>query len=197
MMKIITIILAVVMLAVGVNAAFEKVNTYENNFSDVTENNWFYDNVKTAYELGFMNGKSEGKFDPSGNVTVVEGITMAARLHSLYNGTEIKKAEASAEEYLVDFDDPEILVDLSKRNSRNTHGVNFNRATGKIEDGVLISQPDKPNQNGKYDPQIKFEGLDLKAKDYNKVTFRMKVEDLEDPNPRSRVVEFFFQTNLD
>ena len=197
MKKIITIILAVVMLAVGVNAAFEKVNTYSNNFSDVTENNWFFENVKTAYELGFMNGKEEGKFDPNGNVTVVEAITMASRLHALYNGTEINNAAPAEAEYLVDFDDPEILVDLSKRNSRNTHGVNFNRATGKIEDGVLISQPDKPNQNGKYDPQIKFEGLDLKAKDYNKVTFRMKVEDLEDPNPRSRVVEFFFQTNLE
>ena len=72
MKKIITIILVVVMLAVGVNASFEKVNTYGDNFSDVTEANWFYDNVKTAYELGFMNGKSEGKFDPNGNVTVVE-----------------------------------------------------------------------------------------------------------------------------
>ena len=197
MKKLITIILAVVMLAVGVNAAFEKVNTYSNNFSDVTEQNRFYDNVKTAYELGFMNGKSEGKFDPSGSVTVVEGITMAARLHALYNGTEVKPSEKGVEEYRFDFDDPEILVDLSKRNSRNTHGVNFNRATGKIEDGILIAQPDKPNASGSYDPQIKFEGLDLQANKYNKVTFRMRVEELEDKNKRNNTVEFFFQTNLE
>ena len=197
MKKLFTVLLCVAMLAAGVNAAFEKVNTYSNNFSDVTENNWFFENVKTAYELGFMNGKSEGKFDPNGNVTVVEGITMASRLHALYNGTEVKKSEKGVEEYVFDFDDPEILVDLSKRNSRNTHGVNFNRATGKIEEGVLIAQPDKPNASGSYDPQIKFEGLDLETNKYNKVTFRMRVEELEDKNRRNNTVEFFFQTNLE
>ena len=44
MKKILTIVLAAVMLAVGVSAAFEKVNTYSNNFSDVKEANWFYEN---------------------------------------------------------------------------------------------------------------------------------------------------------
>ena len=200
MKKIITIILAVVMLAVGVNAAFEKVNTYSNNFSDVTENNWFFENVKTAYELGFMNGKEEGKFDPNGNVTVVEAITMASRLHALYNGTEVKKSEAGVTEYRFDFDSDEILVDLSKRNSRNTDGVNFNRATGKIENGILICQPDKPNASGNYDPQIKFEGLQLEAKNYNKVTFRMKRDVLPNVNDAKRFesqMEFFFQTNVE
>ena len=197
MKKFLVVFMAVLMLAVSANAAFEKVNTYSNNFTDVADTAWYAENVKTAYELGFMNGKSEGKFDPSGNVTVVEGITMASRLHALYNGTEVKASDKGVEEYRFDFDDPEILVDLSKRNSRNTHGVNFNRATGKIEDGVLIAQADKPNASGSYDPQIKFEGLDLEAKNYNKVTFRMKVEELEDKNRRNNTVEFFFQTNLE
>ena len=199
MKKLITIILAVVMLAVGVNAAFEKVNTYNNNFSDVTEQNWFFANVKTAYELGFMNGKEEGKFDPNGSVTLVEGITMAARLHALYHGTEVKKSEAGVKEYRFDFDDKGIIVDLSQRNSRNTDGVNFNRATGKIEDGILIVQPDKPNASGNYDPQIKFEGLQLEAKNYNKVTFRMKRDALPNVNDARRYessMELFFQTNL-
>ena len=89
MKKILVVLMAVVMLAMGANAAFEKVNTYENNFTDVTENNWFFDNVKTAYELGFMNGKADGIFDPNGSVTVVEGITMASRLHAIYNDTEV------------------------------------------------------------------------------------------------------------
>ena len=196
MKKILTVVLAVVMLTAGVNAAFEKVNTYNNNFSDVTDSNWFAENVKTAYELGFMNGKSEGKFDPNGTVTVAEGITMAARLHAIYNGVEIKP-KTSVEEYRLEFDDPEILVDLSKRNSRNTHGVNFKHAEGRIEDGVLIAMSNKQNQWGNYDPQIMFEGIDLKASDYNKVTFRMKVEELEDKNARGNTVEFFFKTNVD
>ena len=199
MKKLLVLLVAAVMLAIGANAGFEKVNTYSDNFTDVKDSSWYAENVKTAYELGFMNGKSEGKFDPNGNVTVVEGITMAARLHAIYNGNEIKKEEKKEiEEYRIEFDDPEILVDLSQRNSRNTHGVNFNRAFGRIEDSMLICQPDAPNAAGNYDPQIKFEGLELPAKDYNKVIFRMKRDVLPDIDDRKRneVLEFYFQTSV-
>ena len=199
MKRILIMLAAAVMLAAGVNAAFEKVNTYNNNFSDVKDSNWFSQNVKTAYELGFMNGKSEDKFDPNGNVTVIEGITMATRLHAAYHGTEVKKAEKVIEEVRYDFEDDSKLVDLTARNSRNNDGINFNRAVGRIEDGVLIAQPDAPNSSGNYDPQIKFEGLDLEAKDYNKVTFRMKRDVLPnlDPNKRNaETVQFYFQTSV-
>ncbi|MBR2021371.1 MAG: S-layer homology domain-containing protein, partial [Clostridia bacterium] len=192
MKKILTVVLAAIMLAVGVNAAFERVNTYSNNFSDVTEANWFYDNVKTAYELGFMNGKSDGIFDPNGNVTVVEGITMATRIHAMYNGTEVKKNEKGVSEYRIDFDDPSYLVDLSQRNSRNTNGVNPYKATAKIEDGVLIVQA--VQTDGRYDPQLQFNGLELAAKDYDKVTVRMKRDPLDD-DKRDDYIEFFFTTN--
>ena len=147
MKKIITILLCVVMLAVGVNAAFEKVNTYSNNFSDVTDANWFYENVKTAYELGFMNGKAEGQFDPNGNVTVVEGLTMASRLHAAYKGTEVKVSENANAGYRIDFDDPGKVA------------LAYNRVVGKLEDGNLVAQPDKPNASGAYDPQITIKGL--------------------------------------
>ena len=90
MKKILTALLAATMLAVGANAAFEKVNTYNNNFSDVNDSNWFAANVKTAYELGFMNGTSADVFSPEGNVTVAQGITMASRVNASYNAKEIK-----------------------------------------------------------------------------------------------------------
>ena len=201
MKKFLILLMATLLLATGANAAFEKVNTYNGNFSDVADSAWYAENVKTAYELGFMNGKAEGAFDPNGNVTVVEGITMAARLHSIYNGTEITEdSTAPVTEYRFDFDDPSFIVDLTQRNSRNTNGISFKRATGKIEDGVLIVRPDAPNEKGQYDPQIKFEGLDLAAKDYNKVTFRMKRDLLPNVDPdaaRDERLEFYFQTNVE
>ena len=197
MKKILTLILAALMLAAGVNAAFEKVNKYENNFSDVSDSAWYAENVKTAYELGFMNGKAEGKFDPNGNVTVVEAITMISRLHAIYNGKEITKKDKSDSEYFIDFDDPEVLVDLSQRNSINKTGINFKNATGEIKDSTLICKA-VPTAKGGFDPQIKFEGLDLNTKDYNKITFRMKCEfpNLEEgARPRNTTLEFFFQTS--
>ena len=103
MRRIFTLFAVSVLLATFSLATFEKVNTYNNNFSDVADSNWFAENVKTAYELGFMNGKSEGKFDPDGNVTVAEGITMASRLHAIYNGAEITKNTVPKNEYRFDF----------------------------------------------------------------------------------------------
>ena len=45
-MQFVKKIFALLLLATGTFAAFEKINKYDNNFSDVTENNWFYENVK-------------------------------------------------------------------------------------------------------------------------------------------------------
>ena len=200
MKKIIVALVSVFALAVGVNAAFERVNTYKGTFSDVADSAWYAENVKTAYELGFMNGKSDGRFDPDGNVTVVEGITMASRLHAIYRNTELVAGKKAVNDYRFDFDDPEILVDLTQRNSRNINGINLNHADGFVENGILVVQPDEVNANNSYDPQIKFEGLELLARDYNKVSIRMKRDALPNPNPdakRQEVIEFFFETTVD
>lgn len=64
---------------------FVKVNTYtEGQFSDVDASDWFADNVATAYKLGLMVGNSDTYFNSSGNITLAEAITMAARIHSVY-----------------------------------------------------------------------------------------------------------------
>lgn len=42
--------------------------------------------IKTCYELGLMSGKSDGKFNPGGNVTTAEGVVVAARIHNLWRG---------------------------------------------------------------------------------------------------------------
>ena len=64
---------------------FKKTNTYTPSvFPDVNESHWFLKNVALAYETGLMYGKENG-FEASGNLTVAQVITMAARLHSIYN----------------------------------------------------------------------------------------------------------------
>lgn len=49
-------------------------------FGDVASSDWFFENVKTVFKLGLMVGKSQGRFDPEGSVTVAESITIAGRL---------------------------------------------------------------------------------------------------------------------
>ena len=61
---------------------FQQVKQYNNNFSDVGTSDWFYNSVAKAYKYDLVNGKSATKFDPKGNVTIAEVITMADKLHS-------------------------------------------------------------------------------------------------------------------
>lgn len=67
-------------------ANFVKTRTFTSGtFTDVLPKHWFYDNVETAYEYGLMVGNSATTFNPTGNVTIAETITVAARLHSIYH----------------------------------------------------------------------------------------------------------------
>ena len=93
--KFICVLVAVFTLAtVGFAAGFTKTLSYaDGSFSDVKSTSWYAKEVASAYELGFMNGKGEGTFAPDGNVTVAEAITMASRVHAIYNGKEIAKTE--------------------------------------------------------------------------------------------------------
>ena len=65
---------------------FKKINSYADaSFSDVSSNDWFYENVKAAYELGLMVGRSSTAFGTNENITIAETMTIAARLHAVYH----------------------------------------------------------------------------------------------------------------
>jgi len=85
--------------AIGV---FEKSATYTDGlFSDVSSDAWYSSEVKNAYELGLVNGKGEGTFDPDGTMTVAEAITLAARTFNNYNTADfVFQATKDQEWYL-------------------------------------------------------------------------------------------------
>lgn len=59
------------------------------NFTDVTTAEWFYDNVKKAYTMGLIEGKTATTFNPNDNMTYAEAVTLAARMNELYNTRKI------------------------------------------------------------------------------------------------------------
>ncbi|MBQ6059332.1 MAG: S-layer homology domain-containing protein [Clostridia bacterium] len=64
---------------------FERNAKYtQGQFTDVSAQNWYAAYVAGAFELGLMRGSTESTFNPSGDVTVAEAVTMAARIHSIY-----------------------------------------------------------------------------------------------------------------
>lgn len=55
----------------------------EKIFTDVTENDWYFAAVSTAYKYGIISGISDNEFDPNGNVTREQAATITARCASL------------------------------------------------------------------------------------------------------------------
>lgn len=62
-----------------------RVTVYsQGQFSDIPADQWFTAHVAEAFELGIMKGDSTTTFNPYGDVTIAEAITMAARINSKY-----------------------------------------------------------------------------------------------------------------
>jgi len=75
--------------ATGSMANFKPINKYiPGQFSDVDEDEWYgynkYKSIANAFEYGLMKGNSATTFNPTGDITVEEAITVAARVHSIY-----------------------------------------------------------------------------------------------------------------
>lgn len=69
---------------------FKKVQEYRpGTFSDVKESDWFYGNVKTAYELNLMVGDA-GKFRPNDTITLGEAAAIASRVRAVYWGDKLE-----------------------------------------------------------------------------------------------------------
>lgn len=90
--RILPLLLAAVLLAdipwrasAGEEDLFSPTRHYEEQFSDVSTADWFYENVKALYELGLANGQNScALFAPEAEITAAEALTLAARLRSLW-----------------------------------------------------------------------------------------------------------------
>lgn len=83
---------------------FKKQNMFsEEKFSDVHQNDWFYEDVGAVYQYGLMLGNSESTFAPYGKVTIAEAIAIAARLHAIYYGKEIADSSLPWYQPYVDY----------------------------------------------------------------------------------------------
>ena len=74
---------------------FVRARTYTGQFSDLTADSVFYDNVSALYEYGLSQGKNDGTFGLTDPLTVGETVIFAGRIRSLYR-TGDPEAGASA-----------------------------------------------------------------------------------------------------
>lgn len=86
----------------GTLSNFETKRSMETStFSDVKEENWFYSGVKTVFEYDIMAGVGENLFAPNMNLTKAQAITIAARIHAIYNKLQI--AESASQPWYQKF----------------------------------------------------------------------------------------------
>lgn len=66
------------------------------NFTDVTADQWFYNNVKNAYTMGLIEGKTATTFNPNDNMTWAEAVTLAARMNQLYYNGKVTLSNSTS-----------------------------------------------------------------------------------------------------
>ncbi len=110
MKKIISLFMvSVILLSLAVlpaNAAYVFISkdTYKNQFSDVSESDWFFEYVKASFEFGLMKGSSDTTFSPASNLTLAEAITIASRIRSLYTtGNELSVYTVGDEAWYIPY----------------------------------------------------------------------------------------------
>ena len=82
---------------------FLKPNTYHNNFTDVPATEWYASEIANAYELGFVNGKSDTLFDPDGGMTIAEAVTLATRTNNAYGSADYDFTPADGAEWYTPY----------------------------------------------------------------------------------------------
>lgn len=85
-------------------------------FTDVSENQWYYSYVASAYELGFINGRSETIFDPESQITRADLCTIAYRFIKSIN-SEFKATDEAA------FKDAESIPSYAKEAVNALYGA--------------------------------------------------------------------------
>jgi len=113
---------------------FVKTKVYDHNkFKDVPEDSWYAQNVATAYELGLMNGNSTTTFNPTGNITIAETITLAARLHNIYH--------MGSESFVMGSPWYQTYVDYARQNGIISEAdINYNKAATRAEFATILSK---------------------------------------------------------
>ena len=106
---------------------FTKSGTFTDGmFTDVKTSDWFYGNVKSAYQYGLMVGSSATTFNPAGNVKISEAITIAARMNSVYR--------TGKDEFVQGNPWYQTYVDYAKENNIITHDyADYNKAATRAE----------------------------------------------------------------
>ena len=120
---------------------FQPVRTYNNTFSDVSPEKWYYKAVVWAYECGFVNGVGCGKFNPDSTVTVFE---YALIMERFYDAAITEEFEEYTAENDIDWWTEPLAggKDSNYKRSAGYHGsLSDEECEELLSEGVLLDPP--------------------------------------------------------
>ena len=143
MKKIISMLLAAVMCFSLITVSFAA----EMNFTDVKSSDWFYSDVKSAVEMGLVNGKSATTYAPNDNLTYAEAIKLAACMNMIYTQGEINIKAGSPwykpyVDYCVEYNIIDREYDYTSNATRAGYMGIFAKALPEEGFGVINNVPD-------------------------------------------------------
>lgn len=118
---------------------FTFVTSYKSTlFTDIDENAWYGEKqtgaIKNAYRYGLVQGKGDKKFDPTGNITVAEAITIAARVADIYYAEDTKFSTSGANWY-----DDYVNYAIRKKIINKGDFLNYNKAATRAEMAYIFA----------------------------------------------------------
>lgn len=117
MKKLLVLICAMVLLVMSVAVI---ATAAEFPFKDVANDIWYYDAVKTAYEMNLINGKgATDTYKPDDNMTYAEAIKLAACMNQLHTTGKVTLVNGTANWY-------DTYVEYCKTNGIITKDYNYN-----------------------------------------------------------------------
>ena len=77
---------------------FTRTRAYKGQFSDLTAESPFYDNVSALYEYGLSQGNLDGTYGANDRLTIGQAIIFAGRIRSLYHTADPEKGPSAYQE---------------------------------------------------------------------------------------------------
>ena len=117
---------------------FVKLANYNNNFKDVPADAWYAKSVANDYNVGIVAGTSATSFSPDNTLTLAQIITMASRVHAIYNGNGDSRdlfAASQGESWYQPYVDYAIQNGIIK----STSFKNYNKAATRAEMAYVLS----------------------------------------------------------
>lgn len=116
------------------------VGTYTDGmFRDVAANAWYQKGVAGAVRFGLMKGYEGNLFKPSGNVTLAETITMAARLNSIYANGKDAITQTGGNQWYAPYVEYAVANGIVKADTRNKTAAEMNQSASRAQVAEIIA----------------------------------------------------------